>query len=156
VARRGRRAEFYAVVFVLSALSCASIVSGTTQEIEVTSVPPGARVTAEPGDLSVRTPDVLKLRRKEAPYRLTFSMDGYEPYSVTIASNTNGWVWGNLIIGGLIGIVVDYSTGAAEALSPKQVHANLIENRVSSEADDQALYVFSEEGRLMAVLQLEQ
>jgi hypothetical protein len=36
---------------------------------------------------------------------------------------TSGWVWGNIVFGGLIGLVVDASTGAMYKLTPEQVHA---------------------------------
>lgn len=74
-------------------------------------------VTVKPGDMSLKTPDVLILRRKDAPYRLTFTMEGYEPYAVTIVSDTNGWIYANVILGGIIGMIIDGSTGAANVLA---------------------------------------
>lgn len=31
----------------------------------------------------------------------------------TINDNGNGWAWGNLLFGGIIGTIIDYSDGAA-------------------------------------------
>lgn len=135
--------------------SCATIISGSTQDIGVTSNPPGAVVTAEPGDHRATTPATLVLRRKDAPYRVKFEMDGYEPYEVTIRSSLNGWVWGNLIIGGLIGIVVDSSSGAAQKLSPDELNANLIKEPPTSDAGHTRVYVFAGAHRLLGIVTLE-
>lgn len=139
-----------------AAVGCATIISGKTQNLRVTSVPPGATVVAEPGGYRVTTPAEITLRRKDAPYRLTFSLDGHEPYSVTISSGTNGWVWGNLILGGIIGIIVDSSTGAANKLEPGEVHANLIRAGLETHgSNDRRLFVFSAGGDLLAAIGLE-
>lgn len=136
--------------------ACATIISGSTQDLDVSSVPPGATVTAEPGGYRVTTPAKLTLKRKDAPYRLTFALDGYEPYNVTVSSGTNGWVFGNLIIGGLIGIIVDSSSGAINKLTPGEVHANLIKAGVEPQAAaDQTLYVFAPGGALLGVIRLD-
>ena len=70
------------VVIALSLCGCATIVSGTTKKIAVYSSPVGATVTAEPGGNKTTTPGKLVLKRKDGPYKLTFSLNGYEPYSV--------------------------------------------------------------------------
>jgi hypothetical protein len=135
---------------------CATIISGTTQDIGVTSVPPGAIVTADPGGMRVTTPAKITLHRKEAPYHLTFTLDGYQPYSVMISAETNGWIFGNLIIGGLIGILIDSSSGAMNVLSPEAIHANLVRAGIEpqSSAGD-TLYVFAGGGVLLGVVALE-
>jgi hypothetical protein len=132
------------------------MISGSTQKIRVTSQPSGATVTAEPGGARVTAPATMALRRKDGPYRLTFAMDGYQPYTVTLKTGTNGWLWGNLLIGGLIGITVDSSTGASTKLSPGEVHANLVRAGVDVSAlDGNALAVFGNDGALHGILALE-
>lgn len=137
--------------------ACATIFSGTTQNIAVSSTPPGATVKVEPGGQSSTTPAKLSLRRKDAPYRLTIAMEGYEAYTVTISAGTNGWIWGNLILGGLVGIIIDSSTGAANALSPDEVHGNLVKAGVEPQSmiDHPVLYVFNERAGLVGALVLE-
>jgi hypothetical protein len=139
-----------------SLASCATIISGTKQSIRVTSVPPGALVTAEPGGDRVTTPAKITLQRKGAPYRLTFTLQGYQPYHVTISADRNGWLWGNLILGGIPGGIIDSSSGAMYTLSPDEVHANLI--RAGGEPQSAAknmLYVFASDGVLLAMIDLE-
>jgi hypothetical protein len=140
--------------------SCATIISGTTQSIRVTSVPPGATVTAEPRGNWVTTPAKITLRRKGAPYRLTFALEGYQPYNVTIsADKTNGWVYLNLAYGlfpGMGLIAVDSLSGAIHKLSPDEVHANLIRAGVElqSSARD-TVYMFASDSVLLGVIDLE-
>jgi hypothetical protein len=96
-----------AIVCCCALCGCATIISGTTQDIGVSSVPPGATVIAELGGHRAVRPAKLTPRCKEAPYRLTFPLEGYRPYNVTISAGTNGWIFGNLVLGGIIGILVD-------------------------------------------------
>ncbi len=60
------------------------------------------------------------------------TLEGYQPYEITLTKKSNGWVWGNIIFGGLIGLVVDASTGAMYKLTPEQVEANLKSNDTAS------------------------
>lgn len=140
----------------LAASSCATIISGTTQKIAVNSTPDGATVTSTPGNFQVTTPAQLTMRRKEGPYTLRFEKTGYQPYEVRLSTGTNGWLFGNILIGGLIGIVVDTSTGAAQKLTPGQVHANLTEMKVSLRGSSQdTVVVFATDGSLLATITLE-
>lgn len=152
---RGLIAGAFAVFPAL--LSCATIISGKTQDILVSSLPPGATVTANPTGEHVITPAKLTLRRDEAPYRLSFRLDGYEPYNVTISSATNGWVYANLLLGGIVGLIVDFATGAATKLQPEEVNANLVRLGVQppTSSSGTTVYVFADRGPLLAVLTLE-
>jgi len=151
---RARVAHYISWAITSVALtSCASMISGSMQDIRLTSTPPGATVTAEPGGYRATTPTELTLRRKEGPYQITFALDGYEPYTVTLTKGTNGWVWGNLIIGGIIGLVVDMSTGAHEKLSPDELHANLIRVGIQPEGRlDDRVYLFASNGGLLVTV----
>jgi len=135
---------------------CATIISGSTQDISVTSVPSGATVTAEPGGMKATTPGVLVLNRKAGPYKVTFTLDGHDPYSVMLTTDMNGWVWGNLILGGIIGLVVDMSTGASIKLTPEEVNANLVKSGlIPQSSNGNVLYVFNEKKALLGVLVLQ-
>ena len=52
-------------------------------------------------------------------------MDGYEPYELILFRHTSGWIWGNIIFGGLIGLVVDAITGKMYKFSSTEVQGNL-------------------------------
>ncbi len=146
---------FLLVAIVFYSAGCASIMSGTKQKIAVNSEPSGADIKIEPGDLTAKTPTVLTLKRKDGPYRLTISMPGYEPYEVYIKASTNGWIWGNILIGGIIGVAIDYSTGAAVRLDTKDIMANLKKSGTAMNDSKQGVYVFNRNGNLLASIHLE-
>jgi hypothetical protein len=111
-----------AFIFLLMP-GCASIMQGSTQQVSVTSVPPGATLIVD-GFQRLKTPAVLELSRKE-PHRLEFSLEGYHPEVVDLRSVSSNMVAGNIIAGGLIGFAVDHSTGAAFRLVPEIVQVSL-------------------------------
>jgi len=112
------------LVFSALLTSCASIVSGTHQEIRVNSTPSGAVVKVD-NAISGQTPTILTLSAKES-HQVRIELAGYKPYEVALTQKTNGWIFGNIFFGGLIGIVVDMNTGAAYALTPNKIDAQLI------------------------------
>lgn len=144
-----------AVAMASLVASCATMISGSTQNIEVTSAPPGARVTVQPGAIQGLTPVKLTLRRKDAPYRVTIEMDGYQPYEASITTETNGWTFGNILIGGLVGLIVDSSTGAQYRLTPERVHGQLAAAGISLEGGrGNVLALFTPDGAPLVVLEL--
>jgi hypothetical protein len=62
-------------------------------------------------------------------------MPGYKTHTVTLESNVSGWYVGNILFGGLIGmLIVDPITGAMYTLSPQNVDGAL-EKTATSSAD---------------------
>lgn len=123
------------LALTLFAQGCATIVSGRTQEIQLRSEPADVLVTAQPGGHTVTTPATLTLPRLGSGYRLRFEKPGYEPQDVRLTTSQNGWLWGNILIGGLIGLAVDYNTGAAYTLTPAEVEARLPPTQAPISAD---------------------
>jgi hypothetical protein len=115
----------YAALWLLLAGSgCATITGGARdQEIKITSNPEGAAVLADGKPLGV-TPAVVKLGHK-TEHTVLIACPGYEPVQVALRPRLNPWVFGNLFIGGLIGLTVDICTDAVYELSPDQVVVNL-------------------------------
>ena len=118
-----------AALFSLS--GCASIMEGSsTQEIKFNSVPEGASVTVftKYGEVAAtgRTPTVLALDRaggfmEGEIYTILIRKRGYEAQEITLESLPNGWYAGNVILGGLVGLlVVDPYTGAMFKLEPTE------------------------------------
>jgi hypothetical protein len=104
-------------------LACASIVHGSKQSIGFTSTPTNARVTVD-NELVGNTPVVAKLTRKDK-HVVRIELEGYSPFETTLDRRTSGWVWGNIVFGGLIGLAVDASTGAMYKLTPEQIDGTL-------------------------------
>jgi hypothetical protein len=119
---------------LLCAVSCATVTRGTTQALTVTSEPEGATITATNG-LSGVTPATFTVSRKSG-FTVHFEKDGYAPVDVPVAAQIHGAggaaLAGNIIAGGIIGAIVDSSTGATNDLTPNPVHAVLV--KLSAEA----------------------
>jgi len=98
---------------------CASIMHGTSQDIGLSSTPTNAKVTVD-GAPYGNTPVVAKLARKDN-HIVRLQLDGYQPFEVTLTKSVSGWVWGNLVFGGLIGLAVDAVSGGLYNLSPAQI-----------------------------------
>ena len=123
---------FSALIFLSAVLlmGCASIIHGTKQNISFQSSPQGAmvEVTDAMGFSfgSCDTPCTLELKRKQE-YKVTIFKPGYDPVEVVIKKYTDGWIFGNILLGGIIGLIVDYSNGAAYRLTPGEVESTLSE-----------------------------
>jgi hypothetical protein len=70
------------------------------------------------------TPTSVELKRDEN-HSFVFHKDGYQDSSATVTSSTSGWVWGNLLAGGIVGGVVDFATGAAYKFSNDTLSVNM-------------------------------
>ena len=90
---------------------CATIVTGSDQSIQVDSTPGNAVVTLN-GTQHGTTPVKLNVQRNASEAKLQISLSGFEPKEIKLKKSTNGWVWGNILLGGIIGVAVDASTGA--------------------------------------------
>lgn len=109
----------------LSLIGCAAIIHGSIQKVPVSSSPAGATVTVN--GQQTNTPGVLALERNQKEYTLVFEKKGYKTVQVKLVRSVDGWVWGNIIFGGLIGLAVDFGTGSAYKLSPEAVNVVLAE-----------------------------
>ncbi len=52
-------------------------------------------------------------------------LNGYQTFDATLTREASGWVWGNIVFGGLIGLAVDAIDGGFYNLTPKEVKAAL-------------------------------
>jgi hypothetical protein len=88
------------------------------------SNPAGAEVSIDGGVMKVVTATNVELKRNEN-HSFVFHKDGYQDSSATVTSGTSGWVWGNLLAGGIVGGVVDFATGAAYKFSDDTLSVNM-------------------------------
>jgi uncharacterized protein YceK len=127
------RAAVLALAGVLG--GCATIVSKSTQTMTISSVPAEATVKiANASGMQVHggsTPLTVTLKKgrgyfKAENYTVSFSKDGYQSRDVTVKGQVNGWYFGNILFGGLIGMLaIDPATGAMYTLQPKEVNGTL-------------------------------
>jgi hypothetical protein len=113
----------------LSLPACATVTRGTSQTFTVESTPPGARVSTSNGFACDATPCTFRMPRKDA-FRATVSMDGYVTQEHNITSEYAGGgaagFAGNVLIGGVIGMAVDGSSGAMKDLTPNPLVITLL------------------------------
>lgn len=120
-----RRSSIACAFFTFVVLSgCATITGGSGQQkVKVASDPPGARVVVDGRSCGV-TPTTLSLDRK-VNHRIQLEKSGYALAETDLRPGVNPWIFGNVIIGGLIGVVVDLATNSDRRLYPKEVEAHL-------------------------------
>jgi hypothetical protein len=108
--------------FLLGTTGCATIVNGRNQDVPLASQPAGATVTVD--GLRATTPGTLTLKRDQ-DYKLVFTKEGFPERQATLEKKVSGWLAGNLLFGGLIGLVVDFISGGAYKLSPDSVDVDM-------------------------------
>ena len=123
------RLAFVAAGLVLTAAGCASISRGTTNQVQIMSNPPQAEVRLSNGMICV-TPCTLTIGRKDE-FVATVSKQGFETREVAVKTRASSegvgaGVLGNmLVVGGLVGVVVDASSGAMLEHCPNPLAVNL-------------------------------
>lgn len=117
-----------AMVILLS--SCASIVNGTHQNINVHTTPVGGAVCTLENNkgrwILNRTPGSVTVARSFHDLRINCSKKGYRHGFAQVNSKTKAMAFGNIIFGGIIGAGVDVADGAAYDY-PNDIFVNLEE-----------------------------
>ena len=107
---------------------CATVTRGTSQTFKIESTPTQAKVALSNGETCV-TPCILKLKRRPG-FTATFTKDGYETKTVKVDSEIKGGGVaagaGNLLIGGVVGGLVDGSNGSLNSLTPNPLQVTLM------------------------------
>lgn len=113
---------------------CATIVKGRTQEVTFRSVPEGAKVIINGREMGV-TPLTAQLQRK-SDQSVVFEKEGYKSETLPMPTTVNGWFWGNIVLGGLIGSTTDGVSGAMTEYSPSFFNINLTPLSLGSSRSD--------------------
>lgn len=117
---------FLVIVSMTAAqFGCASIVSGQSQKISVESVPPGAQVAVD-GRPTGKTPLATKVSRNRN-HEIRIALEGYDEESRVTYQGYNYVTLGNILVGGIIGMVVDLATGAGYSVKPDRFVVTLTE-----------------------------
>ena len=116
---------------------CASIMHGTTQDVTVSSSPSQAEIIID-NQTHGKTPLIAKLSTGDN-HTIKINLPGYQPYETILTRSVSGWVWGNIAVGGLIGLAVDAISGGLYNLTPEQVVGVLAPTAVK--VSDNGLYI---------------
>ncbi len=121
----------YVVVAALAVAvsGCATITRGTNQDFTVESTPSGATVATSNGFECPATPCTFRMPRKDG-FTVDLTLNGYLPARETVTSNMSSGgaagMAGNVLVGGIIGVGVDATSGALNDLSPNPLQVTLI------------------------------
>ena len=102
--------------------NCATIVTRSTYPLTINSTPSNARVSIiNSRGLEIyagTTPTVVGLKAgdgffRRAEYQVRISKPGYDTQVIPVTFSLDGWYFGNLLIGGFLGmLIIDPATGA--------------------------------------------
>ena len=106
-----------------SLAGCATVVNGTKTPYSAQTRPEGATVKFSNG-ATCTTPCKLEFRRKD-DLRADLTLAGHKPTYVLIQSKLGGSTFGNIILGGGVGAIVDGSNGASNRLYPRPLIVRL-------------------------------
>jgi hypothetical protein len=128
-------------IAALATTGCASIISESKYPVAIHSSPSGAsyKIIDQSGFQvhAGQTPDQIMLDSGAGyfdgeTYTVTYRKDGYAPSTQKLNSRVDGWYWGNIVFGGIIGmLIVDPATGAMFSL-PERVSSELTPTLVKS------------------------
>ena len=113
---------------------CASIVSGRHADVAIDTYPSNAHVEVRDNSghtvASIETPGTVSLKRNRrwflpARYTAVIEAPGYDRACVPIRSTVNPWVLGNVVVGGVPGLIVDNATGAVWQPKQSEIHCQL-------------------------------
>jgi hypothetical protein len=125
------------LVVAASLGGCATITKGHTQGFTVKTDPPGAEceITKKGAYVGVinPTPGTLQLQKGAAALNVACKKDGHLDASGTASSSVQGWTFGNLLVGGVIGFAVDAGSGAMHEYQT-EMSLRLLPARFDSEA----------------------
>lgn len=104
------------IAFALLTSGCATLAKGTQQTVTVATDPSGAtcELTRDAKSLAVvnPTPGSIPIEKARGSIAILCKKSTYNEASGVLASEFQTWTFGNIILGGLIGIAVDAASGA--------------------------------------------
>lgn len=126
---------------LMTGTSCATIFTKSSYPISFTSTPSEANVTvvnrAGSTVFTGSTPSTITLKAaagymKREEYTVTFQKSGYAPQTVPVICSLDGWYIGNILLGGIIGmLIVDPASGAMYKFDNTEINASLTPDSAS-------------------------
>ena len=142
------------VIAVMLITGCASIVSKSSYPISINSRPSEANISISNSKgieiYSGNTPAVVNLKGsegffKKATYQVKFMKEGYNEKVVPVNFKIDGWYWGNIVFGGLIGmLIVDPASGAMYKLETEFLNETLTQSAANIDTSGLRIYAINE------------
>ena len=137
-----RMAAAIAATMALALGGCATVLNGTKVDYTSETKPEGALVKFTDGS-ECTTPCELEFKRKN-DQRADITLAGYKPTYVLIQSKLGGSAFGNILLGGGIGGVVDGTNGSSNRLYPRPLIVQL-----APEGSDQEAMLLDKKGNIV-------
>jgi hypothetical protein len=117
---------------------CATVTSGTSQAVTVNTKPTGAICTLSRGgnDIAVvnPTPGSVTIDKSSKDVSVNCKKDGYNDGSAIFSSSLQAMTFGNILLGGVIGVAIDAGSGAMHKY-PAMLSLTLLPKEFASSTD---------------------
>ncbi len=102
------------VLFMGSA--CATIISDDKSTTYIETDPENARCELHGQDFKrvLNTPNSVSLPAEAAPITVACRAEGYKTTTQLLDTEIDGWIFGNILLGGIIGVIIDAATDSGE------------------------------------------
>jgi hypothetical protein len=108
-------------VLALATQACASVVSDDKSTTYIETDPENARCELHGQDFKrvINTPNSINLPAEAAPITIACKAPGYATTTEPLDTKIDGWIFGNILLGGGIGILIDLARGAGQKYPPR-------------------------------------
>ena len=105
---------FWVAVTAALLSGCATVVSDNDTKTHIATKPELAscELTGEDFRLVIKSPGTVVLPSSAAPVTVACQTEGYKTTTDELDTSVDGWIFGNIILGGVIGAVIDGVRGA--------------------------------------------
>jgi hypothetical protein len=110
--------------------ACSTVLNTTTQEIELKTTPPNAKITVD-GKKFGMSPQQVNIDRG-TNHVIRFELEGYETYETQLTRKISFWFWGNALNGFVPGMIIDMFTGSMYNLLPENINVELVPAKVEA------------------------
>jgi hypothetical protein len=111
-----RRARASTLVLALPLGACATVIDGTNQNIGLVTTPTGASCTLTREGIVLAqispTPGQVEVSKSKDDIIVACEKSGHQKAEVRVVSSFGGTTFGNILLGGVVGVVVDAASGA--------------------------------------------
>jgi hypothetical protein len=109
------------MIFAAFASGCASLTGGNVQSLVVTTAQKGGKdvagadcvVSNDKGNWRVKTPGETSIVRSNKAMTVKCDKEALPTGMATVESTTRGAMFGNILLGGVVGAAIDHTSGAA-------------------------------------------
>lgn len=109
-------------LLLLVASGCATVTKGGTQSLTISTDPPGASCTMNREGALIgavpQTPGTIQIDKDKDTITVSCKKEGFFESVAVLASEIQGMTFGNILLGGVIGVAVDGISGAMHQYPP--------------------------------------